>query len=153
MENRSIKNWFSVFGVLSIIGNAFYFIIYGLALLLMNVFEEQFKSMDTEDMFEMFESMMTAEAAESYMSIMQAMPILASINFISALGSLVGVIMLFKQNAQGFIWYVTAQAVGLILPVLLIDKFPFNFIGFLLTAVFIYFFWRYAKLLSETEIS
>lgn len=153
MTNSSLKNWFSVLGVLSIVGNAIYFIVYGLALLLMNLFEEQFKSMDTEDMFEMFESMMTAEAAESYMSIMQAMPILASINFVSALGSLVGVIMLFKQNVQGFIWYFTAQVVGLILPVLLIDKFPFNFIGFLFTGIFVYVFWRYTQLLKSTEIS
>ena len=82
---------------------------------------------------------------------MAAAPILSTIKLVAAVGSIIGVYMLFKGKSQGFLWYLTAQLIELVLPILIVDKMGLPILGIAITCLFLAVYYVESKRLSVIE--
>lgn len=62
--------------------------------------------------------------------------------------SLIGVSLMWRMKKAGLHFYIGAQVMILLLPVLYIDDYPFPFLDALITGVFIFLYSRFYKIFS-----
>lgn len=147
------SGFFTFLGVLTIIGNAVAVFFNGITLLFMEAIQEVMREGDVKEMLEssLGKDLFQPEEWEVIGNTLAAAPIISTIKFVAAIGSLIGVYMLFKGKSQGFLWYVTAQLLELVLPVLLVDKLGVSFFGILITGVFAAVYFIESKRLGAIE--
>jgi hypothetical protein len=144
---------FVFLGVLTFIGNGVALFLNGITLLFIETIQEIMREGDVKDMMEnvLGEGIFQPEEWEIIGNTMAAAPILSTIKLVAAVGSIVGVYMLFKGKSQGFIWYLTAQLLELVLPVLIVDKMGVPILGFVFTCLFLAVYFIESKRLSAIE--
>lgn len=153
MFQKPRSGLFVFMGVLTFIGNGVALFFNGITLLFIETIQELMRDGDVKEMMEntFGEGLFKPEEWELIGNTMAAAPILSTIKLVAAVGSIVGVYMLFKGKSQGFIWYLTAQLLELVLPVLIVDKMGVPILGFIITCGFLAVYYIESKRLSVIE--
>lgn len=144
---------FTVLGIISLIANGFATLFNGITLLILDKVQTFLQSDDFNEQVEQFFSsgIFEAQDMDSINAVLAATPIISTIRFVAAVGSFAGVYMLFKGKSQGFIWYLTAQMLELVLPTLLVDKLNISLFSVIITVIFFAVYYRESKRLSDNE--
>lgn len=129
---------FTICAFFTIIGNGFGAFFNGITLLFIDSIQQMMSENSFKDSLDSFfgNDFFSPDQWDDMGNILAATPIISTIKFVAAIGSIIGVWMLFRGKAQGFLWYVTAQLLELVLPTLLVDALQFSFFSIALTLGF-----------------
>lgn len=141
---------FTVLAIFSLIGNGFAILFNGITLLILDKVQSFLQSDDFNEQVEQFfgSGIFETQNMDAVNAILAATPIISTIRFVAAVGSFAGVYMLFKGRSQGFIWYLTAQILELVLPTLLVDELNISLFSILITTLFFAVYYRESRRLN-----
>lgn len=129
---------FTICVFFTIIGNGFAVFFNGVTLLFIDAIQQMMSENNFKESLDSFfgEDFFSPEQWDDMGNILAATPIISTIKFVAAIGSIVGVWMLFRGKSQGFLWYVTAQLLEIVLPTLLVDALHFSVFSIAITLGF-----------------